>query len=223
MFNEPIDFKEKMAETRRSQILMGAAQVFAKKGYHQATTKEIAKAAGVSEGTIYNYFQNKRDLLVAMIDAMGMQSVRRIIDEHAPDDPRGFIMTMMRDRYQLAQKFGAHMLPIIAEMFTDAELRETVYNQLAMPLASSVEKYIQADIDAGRFRPVDPLIATRAFVGAIFVNFALKLSGLDPRYEQISPEAMFDQLISIFLDGLLPKETMSSETMSHKTVDNKPN
>ena len=211
MFNEPIDFKEKMAETRRSQILMGAAQVFTQKGYHKATTKEIAQAAGVSEGTIYNYFENKRDILVAMVDAIGMQSVRRVMDEHAPDEPREFLMAVLRDRYELAQNFGAHMLPIIAEMFTDAELRETVYNQLAMPLASSIEKYIQTDIDTGRFRPVDPIIATRAFVGAIFVNFALKLSNLDPRYEQISPETLFKQIISILLDGLLVKETTNKE------------
>ena len=211
MFNEPIDFKEKMAETRRSQILMGAAQVFTQKGYHKATTKEIAQAAGVSEGTIYNYFENKRDILVAMVDAIGMQSVRRVMDEHAPDEPREFLMAVLRDRYELAQNFGAHMLPIIAEMFTDAELRETVYNQLAMPLASSIEKYIQTDIDTGRFRPVDPIIATRAFVGAIFVNFALKLSNLDPRYKQISPETLFEQIISILLDGLLVKETTNKE------------
>jgi AcrR family transcriptional regulator len=205
MFNEPIDFKEKMAETRRMQILMGAAQVFAQKGYHKATTKEIAQAAGVSEGTIYNYFENKRDILVAMVDAIGLQSVRQVMTEHAPDDPREFIKAVLRDRYQLAQNFGAQMAPIIAEMLTDAELRETVYQQLAIPLAGYVEKYIQANIDAGRFRPVDPVIATRAFVGVIFVNFALKLSNLETRYEQISPETLFDQLISFFLDGLLVK------------------
>jgi AcrR family transcriptional regulator len=205
MFNEPIDFKEKMAETRRLQILMGAAQVFAQKGYHKATTKEIAQTAGVSEGTIYNYFENKRDILIAMVDSIGLQSVRRVMGDHAPDDPREFIMAVLRDRYQLAQKFGAHMMPIIAEMLTDAELREIVYQQLAMPLAIYVEKYIQANIDNGRFRPVDPVIATRAFVGMIFVNFALKLSNLDKRYEQISPETLFEQLISVFLDGLLVK------------------
>ena len=66
MFEDPVDFKEQMAEARRMQILMGASQVFAEKGYHQATTKEIAKAAGVSEGTIYNYFANKRELLVEL-------------------------------------------------------------------------------------------------------------------------------------------------------------
>ena len=68
MIGATADFKEQMAEARRTQILMGAAQVFAEKGYHKSTTKEIATAAGVSEGTIYNYFGNKRELLLAMVD-----------------------------------------------------------------------------------------------------------------------------------------------------------
>ena len=60
MLDPNTDFKGQMIEARRTQILMGAAQVFAKKGFHKATTKEIAQAAGVAEGTIYNYFKNKR-------------------------------------------------------------------------------------------------------------------------------------------------------------------
>lgn len=47
-----------MIEVRRTQILRGAAQVFSEKGFYQATTKETAQAADVSEGTIYNYFKN---------------------------------------------------------------------------------------------------------------------------------------------------------------------
>ena len=49
-------------QQRRTQILEAAAAVFAEKGFHKATTKEIARVAGISEGTIYNYFAQKRDL-----------------------------------------------------------------------------------------------------------------------------------------------------------------
>jgi AcrR family transcriptional regulator len=206
MLNEPMDFKEQMTEARRAQILMGAAQVFAEKGYHQATTKEIARAAGVSEGTIYNYFKNKRDLLLAMIDLMGMQSVKSIIANNPPEDPREFITSVLNDRYQIAQQFGKLIVPIIAEMLTDEDLREGAYQQLVMPIVGLVEKYVQNNIDLGRFRQLDPLIVTRAFVGAAFVNFALKLSNLDTRYEHISADSMIEQLISIFLDGLLANE-----------------
>jgi AcrR family transcriptional regulator len=206
MLNEPIDFKEQMTEARRAQILMGAAQVFAEKGYHQATTKEIAKAAGVSEGTIYNYFANKRELLVAMVNAIGMQSVKSIIVDHPPDDPKEFLTAVLKDRYEIGKNFGSRMTPIIAEMFTDEEMRETVYNQIAMPIADHIEKFIQTNIEAGRFRRVNPIITTRCFVGAVFVNIALKLSGLDERYNDISEDELIEQLVSNFLNGLLINE-----------------
>jgi AcrR family transcriptional regulator len=182
---------------------MGAAQVFGEKGYHQATTKEIAKTAGVSEGTIYNYFANKRELLVAMVNAIGMQSVREIMVDESPDDPEAFLKAILKDRYELAKQFGKQMAPLIAEMLTDAEMRNLIYNQIAMPIAGHVESFIQANIEAGQFRPVNPMIATRSFVGSIFINFALKLSGVDKRYTDISEDELIDQLVSNFLNGLL--------------------
>ena len=198
-----MDFKEQMAEARRTQILMGAAQVFSEKGYHQATTKEIAKAAGVAEGTIYNYFQNKREMLVAMIDVIGMQSVRDIVVDHPPEDPGEYLRVVLKDRYQIAKNFGNRMMPVIAEMMTDAELRDTVYNRIAIPIAGNIENFVQANIDAGRFRPVNPVVVTRSFVGTVFVNFALKISQLEPRYNKISEDELIEQLVSLFLNGLL--------------------
>ena len=56
----------------------------------------------------------------------------------------------------------------------------------------------------GRFRPgVNPVIVTRAFVGALGVNMGLKLSGMEPRYADLPAEAIIDQLVSLFIDGLL--------------------
>ena len=59
--------RERRITARRAQILDAAAQVFAEKGFARATTKEIADAADVSEGTIYNYFGSKEDLVLAMM------------------------------------------------------------------------------------------------------------------------------------------------------------
>jgi AcrR family transcriptional regulator len=203
MLNSTVDFKEQMAETRRIQILMGAAQVFAKKGFHKATTKEIAKVAGVAEGTIYNYFNNKRELLLAMIDLIGVQSLKEIVIDAPPDDPKILLTMIMRNRYQLLQEYGHLMAPIIAEIFTDADLREAVYQQIIMPFITHLEQYIQAHINSGEFRQIDAMIVPRAIIGAAIINFATKLSGVDPRYENLSADAMIEQLVSLFLDGLL--------------------
>jgi AcrR family transcriptional regulator len=206
MFDPTVDLKEQMVEHRRTQILLGAAKVFAEKGYHKATTKEIAQAAGVSEGTIYNYFANKRELLLAMIELLALQSLKSIITTQPPADPKEFISMILRDRYQLAQERGYLIMPILAEMFTDAELRQEAYQKLAMPVAGFLEQYIQTHIDSGLFRPVNPMVVTRAFVGAIIINFAMKLANLDARYEAISADTLIEELASLSMAMLLNPE-----------------
>lgn len=195
------DFKEQVAELRRTQILTGAAQIFAEKGFHKATTREIAKAAGVSEGTIYNYFNSKRDLLIAMIELWAGQSLKRVIDQPAAD-PRQFLRLILKDRYQLLQERGYLLVPIIAEIFADVDLRKEVYQRIVKPITAQVEQYLQVHIDAGHLRQIDPLIITRALMGAMILNSALKFTNLDPRYEAISADLLIEQLISLFLDGL---------------------
>ncbi len=53
-------------EARKEQILTAAQKVFAEKGFHEATISEVAKVAGVSEATIYEYFSNKEALLFSI-------------------------------------------------------------------------------------------------------------------------------------------------------------
>lgn len=53
---------------KRARILKGAIQVFAKKGFYTARVADIAKAAGVADGTIYLYFKNKDDILISLFE-----------------------------------------------------------------------------------------------------------------------------------------------------------
>lgn len=206
MLDPNADFKEQMIEARRRQILIGAAQVFAKKGFHKATTKEIAQAAGVAEGTIYNYFRNKRELLLAMVEMIGTQTLKSIIVDHPPDDPKEFLSMIIRDRIQLIQDFGHLMAPLAAEIFSDASLREEVYTHILRPLTELVEQHLQRQIDAGNFRRINPVIITRALMGTLILNSAIKFSGIDTRYEDVSIETLIEEIVSLFLNGLLTSD-----------------
>ena len=50
------------------KILTTALEVYAKKGYHNTTVDEIARSAGLSVGTAYRYFKNKKELLLATLE-----------------------------------------------------------------------------------------------------------------------------------------------------------
>ena len=61
---------ERLIKKRRDQMIKGAVQLFKEKGFHRATTREIAKAAGFSIGTLYEYIRKKEDILYLVCDSI---------------------------------------------------------------------------------------------------------------------------------------------------------
>src|SRR5580704_15731227 len=59
---------EAQRETRRQQILDAALRCFSRDGFHNTTTADIVRESGVSQGTLYLYFANKDDIVVALAD-----------------------------------------------------------------------------------------------------------------------------------------------------------
>jgi len=62
-------------EVREAELLDAAAEVFRAKGYHEASSAEIAERAGVVEGTIYRYFSTKRELLIQVVERAYEQAI----------------------------------------------------------------------------------------------------------------------------------------------------
>lgn len=77
--------EQKKLETRRT-LLAKAHELFAAKGYQTVTTAEIARAAGIGEGTLFNYFNTKGDLFVAsmMPEASNGSPSNAVLDETSP-------------------------------------------------------------------------------------------------------------------------------------------
>ncbi|AIM16438.1 MULTISPECIES: TetR/AcrR family transcriptional regulator [Neobacillus] len=61
---------EKLVQIRRDQMIKGAVTLFKQKGFHRTTTREIAKAAGFSIGTLYEYIRTKEDVLYLVCDSI---------------------------------------------------------------------------------------------------------------------------------------------------------
>src|SRR5690606_22840577 len=61
---------ESLIEKRRAQMIRGAVMLFKEKGFHRTTTRETAKASGVSIGTLYEYIRTKEDVLYLVCDSI---------------------------------------------------------------------------------------------------------------------------------------------------------
>lgn len=93
---------------KRRQILSGARQVFLERGFDAASMGDIARAAGVSKGTLYVYFQNKEDLFAALVASECNETAERmfVLDRNEPDVEKvltklghSFIAAMVRPEH----------------------------------------------------------------------------------------------------------------------------
>ena len=87
----------KRVNLRRKQIIEGAIKVFIEKGFHLATTREIAEASGITEGTLYNYVRSKEDIVYIVYDYI-TRILRKEFNDAIEDidDPKERLMAAMR-------------------------------------------------------------------------------------------------------------------------------
>ena len=197
--------REQLVQARRNQILDAAARVFAEKGFHRATTKEIAKTAGVSEGTIYNYFANKADLLIGIMTRLAkLEVLSEELAEALQSDPRDFFVAIFRDRVGRIAQNQETLQAILPEIFVNPELRERFYQQYVRRIAELIEQYIRAQIEQGRIRPVNVPLAVRA-VQSIFAGLLL-LRILGDETIQSQWDDLPEVLATLIFDGLSPAD-----------------
>ncbi|WP_147802717.1 TetR/AcrR family transcriptional regulator [Alkalicoccus halolimnae] len=67
----------RLVDKRRAQIVKAAVSLFNEKGYHKATTREVAKASGFSIGTLYEYIGSKEDILYLVCDSVYEEVVQK--------------------------------------------------------------------------------------------------------------------------------------------------
>jgi len=162
---------EKKKQLTRDAIMETAEELFSRLGYHNTQVMDIVKAVGMSAGTFYNYFKDKRDLF-GQITSRNLEELRyriRKLREPVNIWDRG-------DRVdKLYQSFGAYFdyidsnrqqfLMVLRGSFgVDEEMDETIwrhYSDIAQDLAEGIQNWINIGIIEG----VHPITMAYAVVG----------------------------------------------------------
>lgn len=199
--------RQRRAAERKQQILEAAARVFAEKGYHRATTKEIADVADVAEGTIYNYFASKDDVLIALIGQLAQLPERdELFSQSVERDPYTFFVEHFTQRMRQIEPNYRMLVAVLPEILHHPQLRERYVTEFMQPVIAMIERHIQARVDSGQFRPVDVALTARAVVG-LMVGLQVLMVFDDPvttgGWQR--PDAFAPSITSLFLDGLLPR------------------
>jgi TetR/AcrR family transcriptional regulator, fatty acid metabolism regulator protein len=198
------------AQDKREKILRAAVTVFAERGYFHARVADVAKEAGVADGTIYLYFKSKEDLLVQVFGegmerflaelhreisgiADAREKLRRIIEFH--------LATIGRDRdlAVVVQVELRHSLKFMS-LFTHQGLADYL---------NVLRETVEQGQKAGAFRQaIHPQMAAKAIFGVLDeMVTSWVLSEKRSKLEDSAP-----QVSMLLLEGLMPADGRSSET-----------
>jgi AcrR family transcriptional regulator len=177
--------QEIVAAARRAQILDAATRVFAEKGLHRATIRDVARAAGVADGTIYNYFDNKDALLIGILERVN-ESQQRATDIAAAGDtdPETFIRSYTAHRLAHLSTSNLDVLRVIvSELLVNPTLAQAYVAKVVAPTFTVGEQPFLAWQELGAVQTPDPQLATRAMAGMVLGLLLLRMLG-DPYLEE---------------------------------------
>ena len=194
--------QELLIAARRNQILDAATKVFAEKGFHPTTIKDIAREAGIADGTIYNYFENKTALMLGIFDRLN-ESDKRVEDfsKFTEVDFRSFMKAYLRHRLTVFQAGNFEVFRVVvSEIMVNKELRELYYRKIVEPTFSMAEAYFQQWAAQHIIKPINISLAMRA-VSAMVLGLIVEHIMGDQTLESMWDE-LPDFLTDMILDGL---------------------
>jgi AcrR family transcriptional regulator len=197
--------KRMTGDERRRKIIQAAMYVFSRSGFSGATTRKIAKKAGISEAMIYSHFKDKEDLYSAIIDQKMQESEPLYYPLDAmrkKDDERVFetIVSNFMQRYSEDTTFLRLLL------FSALEGHELAGMFVAGPVRRFFEflaEYMRERIDEEVFKPINPEIASRCLVGMVHYFILLKKIYGDETLQSIELNETIETMINIFCRGIL--------------------
>jgi AcrR family transcriptional regulator len=127
--------RDRKKEATRIQIIQAGIELFSKHGIEAVTVDQIAEAADVGKGTIYNYFQTKEDVVVAfMVDLERRVQTRLRLAVSQRGSAEAVLTEFIRQEFRLKKPYHAFVRVFFARMFlqTDAFLPYLVEMQTVM-------------------------------------------------------------------------------------------
>jgi AcrR family transcriptional regulator len=142
-------FDEDKLTDKQKKIIVAAIETFSEKGYAASSTSEIAKKAGVAEGTIFRHYKTKKDLLVSIVAPLMTKFIAPLVVKDFNkvlnrefETVEEFLRATIENRRDLLIR----MLPVVRIMFQEIpfqpELREQFLELVVKNIFNSVEKVI---------------------------------------------------------------------------------
>ncbi len=152
-----------------NRIIEAATKVFAKYGFYQSKISQIAKEAGVADGTIYIYFENKDDILISLFEEQMKAVLDNMANQVAKTDHPAEKFEIFAATHLGLIEMNKDMAEIIqVELRQSGKFMKEYKNERFQQYLDIIEDIITDGQKRGLFREdVIPAVAKRAFFGAL--------------------------------------------------------
>ena len=201
--------KERITKERRQQILDAAYTVFTGKGFDLSTTAEIARTAGIAEGTIYNYFDNKRDLFTELLKSHLLSDPIAGLME----SPVAFDMNMLpgiiESRLNVFFDNAEVLLWLLGEIQRDPEMHKQFIEKVTAPGIRLLKMFLDSKIEEGIVRQLNADIVAR-ILPAIMIGLTILriVEGNEGPLNAVPREEMVVELSNFNIRALLANEIL---------------
>ncbi|MEO1802580.1 MAG: TetR/AcrR family transcriptional regulator, partial [Cyanobacteria bacterium J06629_2] len=185
----------------RTKILKAALQLFAKRGYEGTTTKDLAKSAGVAEGTLFRHFSNKKAILVEVATAGWVDILTDLLTELSEMGSYKAVSQVMRRRMLNMQQNKNLMQVCFIEAQYHPELRESIQSEVISKMTDVAEAFFETAMEKGIYRPMNPKIVARVFLGIFAIAGFSEDTIMNPDASPQAMQEMAEGISDIFLRG----------------------
>lgn len=193
-------------EERRNQIIEVAIAHFANKGFKGATTRAIAKAAGVSEAIIFRHFATKEDLYDAII-TYTVEKRQKLWEQEAPPDESADLETLLRgyaNAYIRRNRQDPTFIRLMMySALEDHKFREKFFETHRSPWIKALRQALERGIAEGRYLPVNPQLTLRTFFWSLLQYCISRFIATTRTVQPSSDSEMVEHLVGLTLNGIL--------------------
>ncbi|HYY43658.1 MAG TPA: TetR/AcrR family transcriptional regulator [Actinomycetota bacterium] len=157
---------------RREEILKASLHLFAERGFHGTSMRDIASSAGITEGLIYHYFASKRDLFRAIIEEYSFLPLLKTLPDLAGQlDLRGLLTVLARGFYDILHQNRELTRLLLQEVQVFPEEKEAFFADAVGRSIAELARLLEDRMSESARREVDPKVAARLFFNALLAFF----------------------------------------------------
>ncbi|OIJ13946.1 TetR family transcriptional regulator [Anaerobacillus alkalilacustris] len=196
---------------KQLKILEAAIETFSEKGYAATSTNEIAKKAGVAEGTIFRHYHTKKELLIAIVSPL----MTKLVGPHMAKDFaknifeveyksfKDFIRKLALNRYEFVKKHSLVVRILLQEISLHDELKEPYMKLFQDHIYEKFKNKIVEFQDKGEVVPLPPDTIIRLIITTI-VGTLVSMFVLLPE-KKWDYELEMNSTIQLLVNGLIVK------------------